>query len=122
MSAGARLGILGAVVVVAVVGIIIASGSKSRNNAPPSLNATIDVKSAKPVSGIKQIKLKLGGTIHLTVHSDTADEVHIHATDQHKDVAKGGTISVTIKPPVAGTSEIELEHHNQQLAAVTVVP
>ena len=122
MSTGARLGILGAVVVVAVVGIIIASGGKSKNSAPTSVNATITVKNAKPEGGIQHIKLKLGGTIHLTIHSDTADEIHIHATDQHKDVAKGGTVTFTIKPPAAGESEIELEHRSQQLAAVTVIP
>jgi anthranilate phosphoribosyltransferase len=121
MSVGARLGILGAIIVVAIVGIVIASGGSS-TKAPTSANVTIDVKNAKPVGGIKKIKLKLGGTLHLTVHSDTADEVHVHATDQHEDVKKGGTISVTIKPPAAGTSEIELENHNQQLASVTVEP
>jgi hypothetical protein len=122
MSAGARLGILGAVIVVAIIGIVIASGGKSSNKAPTSANVTIDVKNAKPVGGVKKIKLKLGGTLKLTVDSDTADEVHVHATDQHKDVAKGGTIHMTIKPPAAGTSEIELENHNEKLASVTVEP
>ena len=122
MSTGARLGILGAVIVVAIVGIVIASGSQSSTKAPTSANVTIDVKNAKPVGGVEKIKLKLGGTLHLTVHSDTADEVHVHATDQHQDVAKGGTITLAIKPPVAGNSEIELEGHKQQIAELTVVP
>jgi len=101
---------------------VIASGSGGSTKAPKNASVTVDVKNAKPVGGIKKVKVKLGGTLHLTVHSDTADEVHVHATDQHEDVAKGGTISMTIKPPAAGSSEIELENHKQQLVALTVEP
>ena len=122
MSNGQRLAIFAGVVIVAVVGIIIASNNKSSNNASKNANVTIDVKNAKPVGGVKKIKLKQGGTLNLTVNSDTADEVHIHATDQHADVKKGGTIHVTVKPPAAGTSEIELENHNVKLADVVVEP
>jgi hypothetical protein len=122
MSTGRRLAILGAVIVVAVVGIIIASSSGGKSSAPKSADVTIDVRNAKPVGGVKKIKLKQGGTLHLTVHSDTADEIHVHATDQHADVAKGGTVTLTVKPPTAGSSEIELEHHKQQIVALTVEP
>jgi hypothetical protein len=122
MSRGQRLGILGAVIVIAVIGIVIAAGSGSSTKAPKTASATVDVKNAQPVGGVKKIKLKLGGTLHLTVHSDTADEIHVHATDQHEDVAKGGTISLAIKPPAAGTSEVELENHKQQLVSLTVEP
>jgi hypothetical protein len=51
-----------------------------------------------------------------------ADEVHVHATDQHADVKKGGTIKLTIKPKGTGNSEIELENHKQQLAELTIEP
>ena len=122
MSNGQRLGIFAGVVIVAIVGIIIASNSKKSSNAPKTAKVTLDVKNAKPVGGIKKIELKQGGTLYLTVNSDTADEIHVHATDQHQGVAKGGTITLAIKPPVAGNSEIELEKHNQQLVSLTVEP
>lgn len=122
MSTGQRLGIFGAIIVVAIVALVIAGGKASKNSAPTSVTTTIDVKNAKPVGGVKQIKIKKDGTLNLTVNSDTADEVHIHATDQHADVKKGGTIHVTVKPPAAGTSEIELEKHNVKLADVVVEP
>src|SRR5439155_24498265 len=67
MSTGGRLAILGAVIVAAVVGIIVAGSGSS--GAPKTANVTIDVKNAKPVGGVKKIKLKQGGTLHLTVHS-----------------------------------------------------
>ena len=121
MSTGARLGILAAIVAAAVVGIILVSGG-SDSGTPKTANVTIDVKNAKPVGGVKKIKLKQGGTLNLTVNSDVADEVHVHATDQHEDVEKGGTIKMTIKPTGTGNSEIELENHKQQLAELTIEP
>src|SRR5947208_17186203 len=111
MSTGKRLGILGAIVVVAIVAVVLLSGGKS-NSAPKTANVTITVKNAKPDGGVKKIKLKQGGTLNLTVHSDTADEIHVHATDQHKDVGKNGSVHFVIKPTGTGNSEIELENHN----------
>jgi hypothetical protein len=121
MSTGARLGILGAIIVVAVVAIILISGG-SDSSTPKTANVTIDVKNAKPVGGVKKIKLKQGGTLNLTINSDVADEIHVHATDQHTDVKKGGTIKMTIKPTGTGNSEIELENHKEQIAELTIEP
>ena len=122
MSTGARLGILAAIIVVAVVAIIVISGNSGSSDAPKSETVSIDVKNAKPVGGVKQIKLKQGGTLTLTVSSDTADEIHVHATDQHKDVEKNGSVTLVIKPTGTGNSEIELEGHKQQLAELTIEP
>ena len=123
MSTGARLGILAAVIVVAVVAIIVLSGgSNDSNGAQSDVTTTITVAKAKPVGGVQKIKLKQGGTLHLTVKSDTADEIHVHATDQHKEVAKGGTVAFVIKPTGTGNSEIELENAKQQIAELTIEP
>lgn len=121
MSTGQRLGILGAIIVIAIVAVIVLSGGSS-NKAPTTANVTITVKNAKPVGGVKKIKLRQNGTLNLTVNSDTADEIHVHATDQHADVKKGGSVHLTIKPTGTGNSEIELENHNQQLAELTIEP
>jgi hypothetical protein len=106
--------------VVAVVAIVLIGGGG--NSTPKNATVTIDVKNAKPVGGVKKIKIKQGGTLNLTVNSDVADEIHVHATDQHEDVKKGGTIKMTIKPTGTGNSEIELENHKQQLAELTIEP
>jgi hypothetical protein len=121
MSTGGRLAILGMIIVLAIVGIVIVSSSGS-SDTPKTANVTIDVKNAKPVDGVKKIKLKQDGTLFLTVNSDTADEVHVHATDQHEDVEKGGTLKMTIKPTGTGNSEIELENHKEQIAELTIEP
>jgi hypothetical protein len=122
VSTGKRLAILGVVVVLAVIGIVVASSGGSSNGATKHATVTIDVKNAKPVGGVKKITIKRGGTLDLTVNSDTADEVHVHATDQHAEVKKGGSVHLTIKPTGTGNSEIELEQHKQQLAQLTIEP
>src|SRR3954464_14531523 len=122
MSTGQRLGILGAIIVIAIVAVILLSGGSSDNGAQTTADVTVDVKNAKPVGGVKKIKLKQGGTLTLTVNSDTADEIHVHATDQHEDVKAGGTIKMTIKPTGTGNSEIELENHKEQIAELTIEP
>jgi hypothetical protein len=122
MSTGRRLGILGVVIVLAIVAIVIASSSGGSNDTPKTADVTVDVKNAKPVGGVKKIKLKQGGTLTLTVNSDTADEIHVHATDQHEDVKRGGTVKMTIKPTGTGNSEIELENHKEQIAELTIEP
>jgi hypothetical protein len=122
MSTGQRLGILAAVVVLAIVGIVIASSSGGSNDTPTTANVTINIKNAKPDGGVKKIKLKEGGTLFLTVNSDTADEIHVHATDQHEDVKAGGSVKMTIKPTGTGNSEIELENHKQQIGELTIEP
>jgi hypothetical protein len=122
MSNTARLGVLAAVIVVAIAGFVIANSGGSGSDAPKTATVTIDVKNGKPVGGVKKIKLKEGGTLNLTVNSDTADEVHVHATNQHEDVKKGGSIHMVIKPTGTGASEIELEEHKEQLAELSVEP
>src|SRR3954469_21078178 len=122
MSTGQRLGILGAIIVIAIVAVILLSGGSSDDSAQTSANVTIDVKNAKPVGGVKKIKIKKGGSVDLTVNSDTADEIHVHATDQHKEVEKGGRVRFHIVPAGTGNSEIELEEHKEQIGELTIEP
>ena len=80
------------------------------------------VRNAKPVGGIKELTYNKGDTIDLTVRSDTADEVHFHGYNFHKDVAKGGSVHFRFKATIEGKFIVELEEHGQTLAEVTVEP
>jgi hypothetical protein len=71
---------------------------------------------------VKDVTFKKGGTVDLTVKSDTADEVHFHGYDVHKDVAKGGTVHFKFPAKIDGKFVVELEEHKQTLANVTVEP
>ena len=65
---------------------------------------------------------KKGDTIDLTIKSDTADEVHFHGYDVHKDVTKGGSVHFKLPATITGEFIVELEEHKQTLANVTVEP
>ena len=120
MSRAQRLGFLLAAVVVIVVALVVIhpGGGKTKSSGP----ATVVVRNAEPVGGIKELTYNKGDTIDLTVKSDTADEVHFHGYDVHKDVAAGGSVRFRFKATIDGKFIVELEDHTQTLAEVSVEP
>jgi hypothetical protein len=108
-------------VLAATLAVALAAGCGG-SNAPKVLNTTIVVTGGKPAGGVKSLHVKQGGIVKLTVQSDTADEVHLHGYDIHKDVAKGGSVSFDFVAKDAGKFEIELEAAKQQLASLLVEP
>jgi hypothetical protein len=104
-----------------VAAALIAAGCGS-SDAPTTLNATIDVVNAKPKDGVQDLKVKKNGEVHLTVNSDTADEIHVHGYDLMKDVPKGGSVKFDFKASIDGGFVIELEDHKQTLANLAVEP
>src|SRR4051812_5599455 len=121
MSRNQRFVVLGLAPLVVVVAIVVigTGGSSSTKSAGPT---TVVVQDAKPVGGVKDVTFKKGGTVDLTVKSDTADEVHVHGYDVHKDVAKGGSVHFRFPASIEGKFIVELENHKQTLANVTVAP
>ena len=119
MSARARLGVIAAAVVVAIVGFVIASsGSGEKTTKGP---VTVVVKNAKPVGGVQDITVKKGQRVRFTVKSDVADEIHVHGYNFHKDVAKGGSVSFDFQATIDGEFVIELESRSEQIASLKVL-
>jgi len=83
---------------------------------------TVVVKDAKPVGGVKRLKFKHNDQIVFVVKSDTADEVHFHGYDVHKDVEAGGSVHFKFPAKIDGKFIVELEDHGVTLANVTVEP
>ena len=98
------------------------AGCGSDSNAPENLNATVRVVDAKPAGGVQSLDVKKGGDIHLVVQSDTADEIHIHGYDIHKDVKRNGSVTFDFPAKIDGGFVIELEDHKQQIANLKVEP
>lgn len=145
MSTGARLGILAGIIAVAVVALVIAGGGSSDNNSTSTTSAaatpsgtgtttttapkpagpkafTVVVKNAKPAGGIKKITVKKGDQVRIVVKSDTADEVHLHGYDIHKDVKAGGSVTYNFKATIDGGFVMELEGRKEQIAELAVEP
>jgi len=123
MGRNQRIGLLvGAVVIVVVAVIVIGSGGSDSSDKTASGPQTVTVVNGKADGGIKTITYKKGDTVDLTVKSDTADEIHIHGYDLHKDVPKGGSVHFTFPAAIDGKFVVELENAGQQIASLQVEP
>jgi hypothetical protein len=122
VSRNQRFVVLGLAVVILVVAVVVIGTGGSSDSTKDAGPTTVVVQGAKPVGGVKDVTFKKGGTVDLTVKSDTADEVHFHGYDVHKDVAKGGSVHFRFPASIEGKFVVELEDHKQTLANVTVAP
>jgi FtsP/CotA-like multicopper oxidase with cupredoxin domain len=123
MGRNQRIGLLVAAVVIVVIAVIvIGSGGSDSSDKTASGPQTVTVVNGKADGGIKTITYKKGDTVDLTVKSDTADEIHIHGYDLHKDVTKGGSVHFTFPASIDGKFVIELENAGQQIASLQVEP
>jgi hypothetical protein len=80
----------------------------------------IEVVGGKPEGGIVRPTVERGQRVVLVIHSDTADEVHLHGYDISVDVAAGGTARLPFVADTPGRFEVELENLGVQLAEITV--
>jgi hypothetical protein len=123
MSSRARIAIvLGAVVVLVVALVIASSGGDDDSGKSSNSSGVVTVKDARPVGGVQRLAFKQGGTIHFTVRSDTADEIHFHGYDVHQDVKAGGQVTFDVPARIDGRFVVELEDHKTQIAEVEVDP
>jgi hypothetical protein len=124
MSSRARIAIVLGAVVVLVVALVIASSGGSDDGGTRDSGAAdvVTVKDARPVGGVQRLKYTKGGTIHFTVRSDTADEIHFHGYDKHQDVKAGGQVVFDVPATIEGRFVVELEDHKTQIAEVEVDP
>jgi FtsP/CotA-like multicopper oxidase with cupredoxin domain len=122
MGRNQRIGLLAAAVVIVVVAVIVIGGGSDNKTKTASGPQTVTVVNGKPDGGVKTITYNKGDTVDLTVKSDTADEIHIHGYDVHKDVKKGGSVHFTFPASIDGKFVVELENAGQQIASLQVEP
>jgi hypothetical protein len=80
----------------------------------------IRVVGGKPAGGIKRVTVEKPDLVDLVVHSDVADEVHLHGYDLHQDVEAGGTARIRFQAKIQGVFEAELENRKLQILELTV--
>jgi hypothetical protein len=123
MGRNQRIGLLAAAVVIVVIAVIVIGGGGSDSkDTTASGPQTVTVVNGKPEGGVKTITYNKGDAVDLTVKSDTADEIHIHGYDLHKDVTKGGSVHFTFPASIDGKFVIELENAGEQIASLQVEP
>jgi hypothetical protein len=87
-------------------------------NVPVTIRVVVE--GGKPVGGIQRATVKKGQKVAIVVHSDVADEVHVHGYDLKKDVAAGGTVRIVFPATIVGQFEAELESRGLQIVDFTV--
>jgi hypothetical protein len=125
----------GAIAVLVVLFVVLNGGGDNNDNKssdsatvttgqPPGGNRqeVIDVKSGKPVGGIKKLSYTKGDQVRFKVNSDVADEIHVHGYDFHKDVPAGGSVTFSFPAKIEGVFVIELEAKGEQIGQLTVKP
>lgn len=82
----------------------------------------VRVRGGEPVGGAKEITVKKGDTVRFDVHSDTADEVHVHGYDLLEEVGPGKPARFRFKADIEGIFEVELHHTEALLVELRVEP
>ena len=83
---------------------------------------TIEFENGEPVGGIEKIEVNAGERVRFKVHSDVAEEVHVHGYDLMKDVPAGGTIEFDFPAEIEGIFEAEMEGVAVQILELQVNP
>ena len=110
MSSGVRRAViaLAGVAVIVVAFLVLDGGEQQRQHhqqhpSSDKTTPTVHVVDAKPQGGVQKLELQArAGTVKFDVVSDTADEIHVHGYDFHKDVAKGGTVTFDFPAKIDG--------------------
>ncbi|MGH3029293.1 MAG: hypothetical protein ACRDNE_00725 [Gaiellaceae bacterium] len=82
----------------------------------------IVVRDGKPVGGVTRLEYESGQRVRFTVHSDSADEVHVHGFDIKKDVPANGSVRFGFQADIEGVFEVELETTHVQIAELRIEP
>ncbi len=102
------------------------AAARTTSAAAPTATApsgpVIRVKGGQPVGGVKEVTVRQGGVIRLTVTADAPEEVHMHGYDIAKTVGPGAPARFTVPAKINGVFEVELEHSSVPIAKLTVNP
>ena len=109
------------------------SGSGTATSSPPPTAATTSPSAAGTTIDVtiaggkvtpdpsRRVEVKTGDQVHLTVTSDTADEIHIHGYDIEKEVSAGGTVTIDFAADIPGQFEVEAHEISPGLLFTLVV-
>jgi len=97
-----------------------AAPSTAPSPTPALQELELTVSGSKVTGDTGTVDVALGEPVRLTVHSDVADEVHVHGADVGGDVAAGGTVVLEFTQEAAGRFEVELEGAKRVLTRLQV--
>ncbi|HZH25467.1 MAG TPA: hypothetical protein VEY49_11215 [Solirubrobacteraceae bacterium] len=148
MSRAQRLGFLAVAALIAVLAVVLLSGSGNEpqraatgDQATATPSAAADAEPGVPVpvtpeptatpkpapplvtpGKFAQLRFTEGETIRFRVRADTTDHVHVHGYDLMKDVEPGRTVTFSFPASITGIFEVELEDAGEEIARLRVDP
>ena len=100
-----------------------AAPARSSNAATPQRQEfDLTVAGGRLVSGPAVIQVARGAEVTIRIHSDRADEVHLHGYDLHARIAPGEAAELKFTADKTGRFEYELHHSHVDLGALEVRP
>jgi pullulanase/glycogen debranching enzyme len=98
------------------------TGPSAPSAAGTSIDVTIAGGKVTPDPS-RRVEVKTGDQVHLTVTSDTADEIHVHGYDIEKEAEAGKPVNFRFKADMDGVFEVEVHKPtDSQIAELEVKP
>ena len=125
-SNAARFGLLGAVIVAAVVLFIVLHNSNSDNSSDTAKGVQVlTIDNGQPVGGVKKLTYNKGDQVQLQVRLNTPEEaVHVHGYEIEKP-AEHSPVNFSFPAKLDGVFEVEvhrLDHTEGPIAELNVNP
>ena len=118
-----RIGLLLAAGLTALA-VVACSGSPRPATTPPAVGPVqvveITYSRGAVQGGVSRTPVQLGRKVRLVVHSDVADEIHVHGYDLKAEVPANGVGTLEFVADRSGVFEVELESRGAQLAQLEV--
>jgi len=123
-STAGRLGLLGAVVVAAVVLFIVLHNSSNSSDTAKGVQV-LTIENGQPVGGVKKLTYNKGDQVQLQVRLNTPEEaVHVHGYEIEKP-AEHSPVNFSFPAKLDGVFEVEvhrLDHTEGPIAELNVNP
>lgn len=120
MSRGQRIGLLAAVVAIAVVAFVIAKPGSDDTSGPQTIR--IQLKNHDPVGGRRVIKVKKDDRVLIVVSSDKPETVHLHGYEIEREITPSKPGRFAFRAKNEGAFELESHTTEKKLATLQVQP
>lgn len=100
--------------------LVVGCASGPTPSAGPPQKIELTYSSGVVQGGVSRVSVGLGRQVQLVVHSDVADQVHVHGYDLKADVPAAGVGVLDFVADRSGVFEVELESRGTQLAQLEV--
>ena len=74
------------------------------------------------VSGPESLQVQQGDQVRIELHSDAADDLHLHGYDLNGKVAPGSPLVLSFQAERSGRFELELHDAHQSIGILEVYP